>query len=160
RCYRDWSSDVCSSDLEMGGLWRRMRTTGVLMLIGAAAAAGIPPLSGFVSKDAILSQLLSQPNAAVTAVVMVVTFLSGLYMFRMFFSVFAGPTVRRRRFEPERIRDPGGRIRTGMVALAVLAAAVGLFALVRAGPESVRLVSFPRTNSVHAPSLIRSVLHS
>ncbi|TMG39636.1 MAG: hypothetical protein E6H92_04230 [Chloroflexi bacterium] len=145
---------------EMGGLWRRMRTTGVLMLIGAAAAAGIPPLSGFVSKDAILSQLLSQPNAAVTAVVMVVTFLSGLYMFRMFFSVFAGPTVRRRRFEPERIRDPGGRIRTGMVALAVFAAAVGLFDLVRAGPEFVRFVTFPGQKSGHAASLIGSVLTS
>ncbi len=143
---------------EMGGLWRRMPTTGVLMLIGAAAAAGIPPLSGFVSKDAIVTRLVDQRNAPVTAVVLVVVFLSGLYMFRMFFSVFSGPTARRRRFEPERIRDAGGRIRTGMVVLAAFAALVGLPDLARIGPEFVRFVTFPGQKLAHAASLNGSLL--
>jgi NADH:ubiquinone oxidoreductase subunit 5 (subunit L)/multisubunit Na+/H+ antiporter MnhA subunit len=76
----------------------------------------------------------------------------------MFFSVFAGPTARRRRFEPERIRDPGGRIRAGMVALALFAVAVGLFDLARVGPEFVRFVIFPGQKVAHAVSLGGSVL--
>ena len=39
---------------EMGGLFRRMRITSFTFLIGAAALAGIPPLSGFFSKDEVL----------------------------------------------------------------------------------------------------------
>jgi NADH-quinone oxidoreductase subunit L len=39
----------------MGGLMRRMPATGTLMWIATLAIAGIPPLAGFFSKDAILS---------------------------------------------------------------------------------------------------------
>ena len=41
----------------MGGLLRRMPVTGALMWIATLAIAGIPPLAGFFSKDAILSAL-------------------------------------------------------------------------------------------------------
>ena len=41
----------------MGGLMRRMPATGVLMWIATLAIAGIPPLAGFFSKDAILSAI-------------------------------------------------------------------------------------------------------
>src|SRR2546430_1787782 len=44
---------------EMGGLWRRMRFTGVAMGIAVAAGAGIPPFSTFWSTDAILSKALA-----------------------------------------------------------------------------------------------------
>lgn len=143
---------------EMGGLWRRMPTTGVLMLFGAAAAAGIPPLSGFVSKDAIVTRLIEQRNTSVTGVVLVVIFLSGLYLFRMFFSVFSGPIARRRRFEPERIRDAGGRMVTGMVLLAAFAVTIGLPDLARIGPEFVRFVTFPGQKLAHAASINGSLL--
>ncbi len=39
----------------MGGLIRTMPATGVLMWIATLAIAGVPPLAGFFSKDAILS---------------------------------------------------------------------------------------------------------
>ena len=39
----------------MGGLLKRMPITGTLMWIATLAIAGIPPLAGFFSKDAILS---------------------------------------------------------------------------------------------------------
>ena len=38
----------------MGGLWRAMPTTFITMTIGLAALAGLPPLSGFWSKELII----------------------------------------------------------------------------------------------------------
>jgi NADH-quinone oxidoreductase subunit L len=40
---------------KMGGLWRKMPVTGTTFLIGVLAISGLPFLSGFYSKDAILS---------------------------------------------------------------------------------------------------------
>ncbi len=40
---------------EMGGLRRQMPITFLCMLLGAMALAGVPPLSGFWSKDAVLA---------------------------------------------------------------------------------------------------------
>ena len=40
----------------MGGLWRKIPITHATMLVGALAIAGIPPLSGFFSKDEILGE--------------------------------------------------------------------------------------------------------
>lgn len=39
----------------MGGLWRKLPVTGTTFFIGVLAIAGLPFLSGFYSKDAILS---------------------------------------------------------------------------------------------------------
>ena len=51
---------------EMGGLRKEMPVTFVVWLIGIGALVGIPPLSGFFSKDLIFDVVwLSQPIAAV-----------------------------------------------------------------------------------------------
>jgi NADH-quinone oxidoreductase subunit L len=39
---------------ELGGLWRAMPVTFAAMTVGLGALAGVPPLAGFFSKDAIL----------------------------------------------------------------------------------------------------------
>lgn len=39
---------------KMGGIWRKIPITYLLMLIGSLAIAGIPPFAGFYSKDIIL----------------------------------------------------------------------------------------------------------
>ncbi|MCD6035375.1 MAG: NADH:ubiquinone oxidoreductase subunit 5 [Rickettsiales bacterium] len=39
---------------KMGGIWKHVKVTYVLMLIGSLAIAGLPPFAGFYSKDAIL----------------------------------------------------------------------------------------------------------
>ena len=55
---------VHSNELaDMGGLARRMRTTTVTFILGAAALAGLPLLSGFYSKDLILEGLLEAAHA-------------------------------------------------------------------------------------------------
>ncbi len=50
---------------QMGGLRKRLPITFWTFLVAALAISGIPPLSGFWSKDDILSSLLAQAAAGV-----------------------------------------------------------------------------------------------
>ncbi len=78
---------------QMGGLKRFMPYTTLVFLIGSLALVGIPPLSGFWSKDAIIASALADGGALgwtlfVTA--LVGAFLTGLYTFRLYYLVFHG----------------------------------------------------------------------
>lgn len=75
---------------EMGGLGRRMKITAWTFGIGALALSGIPPFSGFWSKDAILTAALRGDHPWLFAVGVVTAFFTSLYMARLFFLVFAG----------------------------------------------------------------------
>ena len=76
----------------MGGLRRFLPRTYVAFLIGALALTGIPPLSGFFSKDSILASALAAGTYGriLFAAGLVGAFLTGLYTFRMIFIVFGG----------------------------------------------------------------------
>ena len=47
----------------MGGLWRKLPITWVMMLMGGLALSGIPPFSGYYSKDAILDAAFAAHSA-------------------------------------------------------------------------------------------------
>ncbi|WP_027094296.1 NADH-quinone oxidoreductase subunit L [Cohnella thermotolerans] len=74
---------------EMGGLGSRMKATAWTFGIGVLALSGIPPLSGFWSKDAILSAALEK-SPWLFAVGVLTAFFTALYMARLFFLVFTG----------------------------------------------------------------------
>ncbi|GGF91771.1 NADH-quinone oxidoreductase subunit L [Paenibacillus abyssi] len=74
---------------EMGGLGSKMKITAWTFGIGALALSGIPPFSGFWSKDAILSTALDH-NPLLFVVGLVAAFFTALYMARLFFLVFTG----------------------------------------------------------------------
>ncbi len=77
---------------KMGGLRKRMPRTFVAMLIGAGALVGLPPLSGFFSKDAILSTAISNGTygKVLFAAGIAGVLLTALYTFRLLFLVFSG----------------------------------------------------------------------
>jgi NADH-quinone oxidoreductase subunit L len=127
---------------EMGGLWPRMRFTRWLMLIAVAAAAGIPPFSTFWSKDTIMSKALALDSPLAVVVIAAVTFLGAMALVRIFALLFTGETVRRRRFEPERIRDAGGRIAFAMSLLAI-ASVVGGIRAFGSRVDPIAFVTFP-----------------
>ena len=74
---------------EMGGLRKAMPKTFATFLIGAASLAGIWPLSGFWSKDAILANALDK-QPLLFVLVLITVFMTAFYMFRVVFLTFGG----------------------------------------------------------------------
>ncbi|HUL97099.1 MAG TPA: NADH-quinone oxidoreductase subunit L [Usitatibacter sp.] len=78
---------------KMGGLARYMPITFWTVVIGAFANAGIPPFSGFFSKDSIIEALAAShvPGAGFAyALALAAVFVGGLYSFRLVFMTFLG----------------------------------------------------------------------
>ncbi len=78
---------------KMGGVWKKIPYTMVLMLIGTLALTGFPFLSGFYSKDAIIefAFLKGTPVGYYACSVGVFTaFLTAMYSWRLFFKTFFG----------------------------------------------------------------------
>jgi NADH-quinone oxidoreductase subunit L len=115
----------------MGGLGKALPYTRNVFLIGALALVGIPPLSGFFSKDSIIAATLTKGTFGycLFAACLVGAFFTGLYTFRMFFIVFGGD---RSTYAQEHLHHAeGGRdgpfsMIWTVGVLAVLAAVAGL----------------------------------
>lgn len=73
----------------MGGLRRRMPVTFWTFLVGTLALAGVWPLSGFFSKDAILAAAQAQ-SLPLFVLGLAVAALTTFYMFRLVFVAFLG----------------------------------------------------------------------
>ena len=75
---------------KMGSLQKKMPVTFWTFLIGTLALSGVPPFSGFYSKDSILGQALDQKNYLLFLLGAVVAGLTAFYMFRLFYVAFLG----------------------------------------------------------------------
>jgi NADH-quinone oxidoreductase subunit L len=73
----------------MGGLTRRLPVTSWTFTVGTLALCGVPPLSGFYSKDGILAAAESRPLLFVLAVL--VAALTAFYMARLYLVALRGP---------------------------------------------------------------------
>ena len=114
---------------KMGGLRRFLPRTYFAFLVGALALTGIPPLSGFFSKDSILASALAAGTYGQILFVagLAGAFLTGLYTFRMVFMVFGGepsPYAREHFHRPER-SEPWIWMGSTVAALSVLAVVGG-----------------------------------
>ncbi len=76
---------------KMGGLAHRLPLTYGAFLAGTLALCGVPPFSGFFSKDAILALAWDQGRPALFALGVGVAALTAFYMFRLLLVVFTGP---------------------------------------------------------------------
>jgi NADH-quinone oxidoreductase subunit L len=103
-------------------------------LVGALALVGVPPFSGFFSKDPILANALDAGNLgyALFALAAVGAFLTGLYTFRMIFLAFGGePTEEvRGRYHPHGGKEGPISMVSVVGVLAILAALAGFLQFV------------------------------
>ena len=118
----------------MGGLRKLMPFTYVAFVVGALSLAGIPPFSGFFSKDSILAAALDHGwyGELLWVAGMIGAFLTGLYAFRMLFIVFWGeptPFVREHLVEGSHgeHHGEGPFSMTSTVAVLTVLAAIGGF---------------------------------
>jgi NADH-quinone oxidoreductase subunit L len=97
----------------MGGILREMPFTAVVFMIGAAALAGLPPLTGFWSKELILEA--SQSGGPIWAFVamLIGAGITALYTARMVWLVFMAPRRERPHAHAEAVPM---RIALGMLA--------------------------------------------
>ena len=81
---------VHSNEMEtMGGLRKYMPVTHLTFLIACLAIAGIPPFSGFFSKDEILTACF-QFSPFIGWVMTLIAGMTAFYMFRLYYCIFWG----------------------------------------------------------------------
>lgn len=106
---------------EMGGLWKKLRLTGPLFLIGALAISGFPLLSGFFSKDEILASTYADGRYGLFWLAVAAAFMTAFYMFRLFFLVFTGKP----RGNQSKVHESPSVMTIPMIVLGVLAVVAG-----------------------------------
>ena len=119
---------------QVGGMVHTTPLLAALFLLPALSLAGIPPLSGFVSKFALVGAGIEARQYAVVAVSLVVSLLALLSMIRIWAGVFWNPAE-----EPAESAgaEAPGRLRSGplfMVAPTAALVACSLAVAAAAGP--------------------------
>jgi NADH-quinone oxidoreductase subunit L len=106
---------------QMGGLFGKMKITASTCFIACLAISGVPPLSGFWSKDEILLSAFTH-NKIMYGILLLVAFMTAFYMFRLYFLTFAGKS-RDTRLRPH---ESPKMMTWPLIILAVLSATTGL----------------------------------
>jgi NADH-quinone oxidoreductase subunit L len=78
---------------KMGGVWKKLPYTYILMIIGTLALTGFPFLSGFYSKDAIIEFAYLRGNTTgyyAAGLGILTAFLTSIYSWRLMFKTFHG----------------------------------------------------------------------
>ncbi|MHC4830705.1 MAG: NADH-quinone oxidoreductase subunit L, partial [Planctomycetota bacterium] len=118
---------------KMGGLRKKMPITFICFTIGALALAGLPPFSGFFSKDEVLTVTFANflhhaPGGTawlwIWVAGVVTAGLTAFYTIRALCMTFLG-TFRGSEHDWDHAHDPGYRILMPLIVLAVLAFAGG-----------------------------------
>jgi NADH-quinone oxidoreductase subunit L len=106
----------------MGGLWKKMPVTFWTFTVGVAAIVGLPFLSGFFSKDAILYLAFRSDNRMAFALLVATAVLTSFYMIRMWKITFFGES---RSHESEHAHETGLTMTLPLVVLALLSVVGG-----------------------------------
>lgn len=126
--------------LQMGGLAKKMKITFITFLIACIAIAGIPPFSGFFSKDEILVAAWSS-NPVYYVIGLVGSLMTAAYMFRLLSLTFFG---KYRGVSPgEQIHESPATMTIPLIILAVLSIAGGWIGIPEViAPDVNRFASF------------------
>lgn len=112
---------------KMGGLKKKLPITFLTMLAGTLAISGIPPFSGFFSKDEILAYTYEQsPLLWIIGVITAV--LTSFYMFRMLYLTFY-KNFRGTHEQEHHLHESPATMTIPLVILAVLAVFGGLIGI-------------------------------
>jgi NADH-quinone oxidoreductase subunit L len=112
----------------MGGLSKKLKITFFTFLIGCLAITGIPPFSGFFSKDAILLAAFEHDERGKILILYSISLFTALlttyYMFRLLFITFTGK-FRGTQEQEHHLHESPALMTVPLIVLAVLAAIGG-----------------------------------
>ena len=111
----------------MGGLKKKLPVTFLTMMIGTIAIAGLPPFSGFFSKDEILAHVYEH-NKVFWVIAVIGAMFTAFYMFRMMFLTFSG-SFRGTTDQEHHLHESPASMTIPLVVLAVLSALGGLIGI-------------------------------
>lgn len=115
----------------MGGLSKKLKITFITFLVGCIAIAGIPPFSGFFSKDAILfSAYIKSP--LLYGIALFAALLTAFYMFRLLFITFTG-SFRGTEEQKHHLHESPASMTIPLIVLAVLSIIGGFVGI----PEAI-----------------------
>ncbi len=142
----------------MGGLGRRLPVTYRTFVVATLALAGIPPLAGFFSKDAILTGVFAAHHTVLFAIGLLTAGLTAFYMFRLVSLTFAGE-FRGTPEEAAHLHEAPPSMTLPLVILAFLSAVAGFLGMPEVFGEHANRISaflqpvFPRIGlaSAEAP---------
>ena len=103
----------------MGGLKKHMRTTHLTFLLGCLAIAGMPPFSGFFSKDEILAAAFAN-NPVLWGIGVFTAMMTAFYMFRLYAMTFLGK-FRGTHEQEHHLHESPAAITIPLIILAILA---------------------------------------
>lgn len=112
---------------KMGGLWGKIKITAWTMMLGTIAISGIPPFSGFFSKDEILAHTYEH-NKTLWVLGMMASMLTAFYMFRLVFLTFFGK-FRGTHEQEHHLHESPPSMTFPLIVLAILSVAGGLLGL-------------------------------
>jgi len=105
---------------------RRMRIPFVCTVLAAASLAGLPPMSGFFSKETILSALMNQPNPLWLAAGLLGVFMTAYYAFRPVFIILFPRNLEEKNNE-DRQKAPYWAMACPLLLLGIMTAGLGFF---------------------------------
>ncbi|MGH7786942.1 MAG: NADH-quinone oxidoreductase subunit L [Candidatus Binatia bacterium] len=111
---------------KMGGLKRWMPITYWTFLISTLAISGIPPLSGFISKDSILWEAFVDGHHFIWVLGLCGAFMTAFYMFRLVYMTFHGE-FRGDHHTQEHLHESPYAMTVPLLILAGLAAVAGFW---------------------------------
>ncbi len=129
---------------KMGGLRSKLPTTYWTFLIATLALAGIPPLAGFFSKDAILTGVFEEHSYILFGMGLVTAGLTAFYMFRLVALTFEGE-FRGTAEQEHHLHEAPRSMTVPLLVLAGLSVVGGWLGLPRVlGENADRLAAFIR----------------
>jgi NADH-quinone oxidoreductase subunit L len=125
---------------KMGGLGKHMRITQLTFLIGCLAISGIPGLSGFFSKDAILADAYAHSQVLYYLGV-IAAMMTAFYMFRLYFLTFGG-TFRGTEEQHHHLHESPAAMTLPLIVLAILSIVGGYVGLPEVMSEHNAIASY------------------
>jgi len=128
---------------QMGGVWKKLPYTWILMIIGTLALTGFPFLSGFYSKDAIIEFAYLRGNTAgylAAGIGIFTAFLTSIYSWRLLLKTFHG-TYNNKKINYKNIHESPMIMIIPLIILAIGSIFVGIiFKEVFIGNQSVEIL--------------------